>query len=402
MSEESVLKVGFSLLSVLHYLVSMSRIYDIALLGATGFTGELVAHYLMTHAHREGLSIALAGRNEQKGAELIKRLKNELVMDKEIAWITADIRQTDTLLDLARQTRILMNTAGPFAHYGPPVVKACVEAGTHYIDITGEPSFYHNMIEQHHDEAVQKGVSIIPACAFDSVPADSGTFDTVKQMEDKERLTVKAYLRTNARFSGGTWTTAIHALIRRQEQSQEKRGTSPPTRKIPLKIHYVKELDRWALPMPVLDPHVVKRTANALTDAYGPSFAYGQFFTVGSFWKLVKMIASFSVLFLVVRFKWGQRWLLDRHQPGTGPSAHQRARSRFEFTFIGSSENNKVRKVISGGDPGYDETSAMFSNCAFSLIDRIRRDEVVPGVVTPVWGLGEDLLSRLKKQLTFE
>lgn len=64
-------------------------------------------------------------------------------------------------------------------------MKACVEAGTHYCDITGETTFVRRMIEKYHDEALEKGVFIVPCCGFDSVPSDLGVRTMVNYMHDK-------------------------------------------------------------------------------------------------------------------------------------------------------------------------------------------------------------------------
>ena len=64
-------------------------------------------------------------------------------------------------------------------------MKACVEAGTHYCDITGETPFIRRIIDKYHDEAVENGVFIVPSCGFDSVPSDLGVRTMVNFMNDK-------------------------------------------------------------------------------------------------------------------------------------------------------------------------------------------------------------------------
>ena len=81
----------------------------------------------------------MAGRNEEK----LKKLRSELAegnpaVNVEVAILTADAQDKEALRSIAAQARVLLCTTGPFAKLGTPVVEACLAAGTHYCDITGE------------------------------------------------------------------------------------------------------------------------------------------------------------------------------------------------------------------------------------------------------------------------
>lgn len=67
-----------------------------------------------------------------------------------------------------------MNCCGPYNILGEPVVKACIDAGAHHVDITGEPQFIGNMLLKYNDLAKEKGVYIVYACGLESVPAELG------------------------------------------------------------------------------------------------------------------------------------------------------------------------------------------------------------------------------------
>ncbi len=371
--------------------------YDIVLLGATGFTGQLIAEYLLQHAPGENRSVAFAGRSPEKGRALLSRLKSKYPEHTIPQWELVDINDQASLDEITKRTTLLMNAVGPFAVYGPKVIDSCVNNKCHYIDITGEPSFFHSTIEKHHDIAQANEVCLIHACGFDSIPADLGSLLAISAFDNKKEVTVRAYIRTNAQFSGGTWTTAILAIDRQKSapkpKSVEKRQKS---RKIPLKIHFHPVLKRWALPMPVLDPHVVKRSARLLPDLYGPSFAYGQFITVGSFWSMVKLITSIMMMFLLIRFKWGKRWLLKKNLPGTGPSEARRAKSRFEVQLFADNTNETSHAKVAGLDPGYNETAKMFAESAFCLLDNLDAKRLPYGVLTTAVALGQPLIDRLR------
>lgn len=305
--------------------------FDILLLGATGFTGQLIAEYLVEQNASSGLQIGMAGRNETKGATLLQRLGLP-----EECWLTVDVFNEEQLARALSKTKVLINAAGPFAEYGPPVVEACIKTKTHYVDITGEPSFFHKMRYQWHEDAREKGVSVIHACGFDSIPADVGVLRILEIFEKKEGITVQAFLKTNAQFSGGTWTTAIKALIRQKEGAiKKKQRANDNIRRIPLKIHFNKTIKRWAVPMPVLDPHVVKTSAREMPLTYGSSFAYGQYFTVPSWWAMVKLFLWMGSLFFLTKFEWGARWLLSKNKTGTGPGAEKISQTFSNSTSLG-------------------------------------------------------------------
>jgi len=126
----------------------MNRKFDIILFGATGFTGKLVAEYLSKHANTENISWAIAGRDTEK----LIAVSNTLSENKP-AIITADINDVISLRNMVSQTKILMNTVGPFNIYGKDVVTSCIESGTHYLDITGEPSFVADLYNNHFQSA---------------------------------------------------------------------------------------------------------------------------------------------------------------------------------------------------------------------------------------------------------
>ncbi|HET6738783.1 MAG TPA: saccharopine dehydrogenase NADP-binding domain-containing protein [Kribbella sp.] len=139
----------------------MSRAYDIVLLGASGFTGALTAEYLEKNAP-EGLRRAVAGRNKAK----LERFGRDIVY--------ADATDPESLRKLAGSTKVVATTVGPYIQYGEGLVAACAEAGTGYLDLTGEPEFADRMYVRYHERATRTGARIIHACGFDSIPYDLG------------------------------------------------------------------------------------------------------------------------------------------------------------------------------------------------------------------------------------
>src|SRR5690606_12520834 len=120
------------------------RPYDIALFGATGFTGQLVAEYL---ARQGGTALrwALAGRDPAKLRVVRARLTDIAAHCRELPLVEADVDDAASLQRLARSARVIITTVGPYIRFGEGLVAACAEAGTDYVDLTGEPEFVDRM-----------------------------------------------------------------------------------------------------------------------------------------------------------------------------------------------------------------------------------------------------------------
>lgn len=375
----------------------MEKTYDIVLFGATGFTGQLIAKYIDQYSPHEKIRWAIAGRNRQKLEKLQNQLQGLIMPD----IVIADIEEEESLDKMTSAASILMNAAGPFEWYGRKVVSACIKNKCNYLDITGEPEFITDIAEYYHNAAVNERLTIVNCCGFDSVPADLATWIAVKNLPQGKPIAARVFIRTNARFSGGTLITAVNAIHRKLTGKRRPRKLKPKHPDAPainINIHKEKELKAWAIPMPVADIHIVKRSAFLMPEDYGYAFSYAQFFLKSSFYKMLRLIIPILTGMTMLRFKWFRNYLFKRFRPGKGPTDMQRAKAKFEVLCIARSSDKEVRVVISGGDPGYDETAKMFSESAFTLLGKIRTKSQNFGVLTPVVALGEDLVHRLKNK----
>ena len=159
-------------------------------------------------------------------------------------------------------------------------------------------------------------------------------------------------------------------------------------------IGRAKELDAWALPMPTIDPQVVLRSARAL-DRYGPDFSYGHYIALKQLPLAVGLPVGMAGLFAAAQVPPARRWLLNRRKPGEGPSPEQRAKAWFKVRFEGEGGGKRVATQVSGGDPGYGETSKMLSEAALCLA----QDELpeTAGQVTTAAAMGDALIERLER-----
>ncbi|MET7982991.1 MULTISPECIES: saccharopine dehydrogenase NADP-binding domain-containing protein [unclassified Streptomyces] len=369
------------------------RAYDVVLFGATGFVGELTAEYLAAHAP-EGLRWAIAGRDAGK----LERLRERLGGAPGV--LRADVTDPDSVRELARRARVVASTVGPYITYGEELVAACADAGTDYLDLTGEPEFVDLMYVRHDARARETGARLVHACGFDSVPHDLGAYFTVKQLPEDVPLSVEGFVRSQAMFSGGTFASALNQFARGRHMfaaARERRYHEPRLMdrrvRAPLGApRFAKEVGAWALPLPTIDAQVVQRSARALA-RYGPDFRYRHYAAVERLPVALGGVAGVSALFAAAQLPAARRWLSDRIKPGEGPSAERRAKSWFSVRFVGEGGGRRVFTEVSGGDPGYGETAKMLAESALSLaLDKLPNTS---GQVTPVVAMGDALLERL-------
>lgn len=370
------------------------RAYDIVLFGATGFVGALTAEYLAAHAP-EGLRWAIAGRDAKK----LERLRERLAGTPDV--VLADVSDPASLGELARHARVVASTVGPYVLHGEGLVAACADAGTDYLDLTGEPEFVDLMYVRHDARARETGARLVHACGFDSVPHDLGAYFTVRQLPEGVPLRVDGFVRTQAMFSGGTFASALTQFARGRQilaaardrgrhepRLMERRAYAPVSAP-----RFAKEVGAWALPLPTIDPQIVQRSARAL-ERYGPDFRYRHYAAVQRLPIAVGGLATVGAVFAAAQLPPARRWLSGRIKPGEGPSAARRAKSWFTVRFVGEGGGRRVFTEVAGGDPGYDETAKMFAESALSLaFDDLPK---TAGQVTTAVAMGDALIERLR------
>jgi len=382
------------------------RSYDVVLFGATGFTGGLTADYLARHVP-EGTRWAIAGRDVPRLEAVAARLADHTAGAGSVDVIRADSAEPDSLRSLAEASRVIASTVGPFMSHGQLLVAACARTGTDYLDITGEPEFVDRMWLAHHDTAARNGARLVHACGFDSVPHDLGVWFTLGQLPVDQPLSIAGYVRANARLSSGTYHSAVGAFGRARHsaeaaRSRRAREVLPKDRRVgslPLRPRRVPGSRRWAVPLPTIDPIIVRRSARAL-DRYGPDFRYGHFADVGALPLAAAGMAGAGGLLAAAQIPPLREALLKLRSSGAGPDEQRRSESWFRVRFVstvGGDHAEPVLTEVSGGDPGYEETAKMLAESALSLAFD---DDLLPevtGQLTPVQAMGNALLARLQR-----
>ncbi len=366
----------------------------IVIFGATGFTGKLIAEYMAQTPEFAKVKWAIAGRKLEK----LQQLKSHLVgindACEKVELIQADTSFHLTLVEMTRRAHVVLSTVGPYMQYGEAVVKACVETQTSYVDLTGEPPFVEMLMQKYHAQAKNNEIALVNCCGFDSIPADLGTFFTVQKLPQHEPKQVLTYIRASGKVSGGTWASALGIMGQSGDfEISNMFGRIPLEKRF---FHHPDNSQEWALPMPVIDVQMVKKSSEHLPE-YGHNFSYAQYFVAEDMMQAFGITLGVAGAFLAAQVPVSKDLLTNLIKSGEGPSASERATSRFELSFVGQSPTTTVHTRVSGGDPGYGETSKMVAECA-RLLAKIKAKDRPSGVISPAMAFGNELIEVLNKR----
>lgn len=165
--------------------------------GANGYTGKLTAK----EAVRRGMKPVLAGRNRAD----IETLARELDLEFRIFGLE---KQQETEQGLAG-LKLVLHCAGPFSVTSQPMISACLAAGVHYLDITGEISVFANAHEQN-EQARHADVVLLPGAGFDVVPSDCLAATLVEALPAATKLQLA--FEAGGGPSPGTAKTSVEGL----------------------------------------------------------------------------------------------------------------------------------------------------------------------------------------------
>ena len=315
--------------------------------------------------------------------------------------LVADSADPAALADVARQTRVVATTIGPYLQHGDALVGACAEAGTDYLDLTGEPEFVDRTWLAHHQTAVRTGARLVHACGFDSIPHDLGAYYTVQQLPSGQPISLRGVVRSAGTFSGGTFHSALDQFARAREMKKthaarrraEVRPEGRSSRSVSGTPHRDPVLGYWLLPLPTIDPVIVARSGAAL-EAYGPKFRYSHWAGIKTLRYAAGGAVGVGLLTVAAQVKPVRSFLKGKVPQGSGPDEARREKSWFTVDFVGEAGGRTVHTRVSGGDPGYTETAKMLAEAALCLA--LDDNPRTAGQVTTAQAMGDALLARLQ------
>jgi short subunit dehydrogenase-like uncharacterized protein len=399
----------------------MNRDFDLILLGATGFTGRLVAEVLHRRLATSPLRWALAGRNAQKLAAVRQGLGAGVELPIELV----DASDPVAVAHLVRRTRLVITTVGPYQRLGGPLVRACAEAGTDYVDLCGEPTWMAEMVQQLQAPAQASGARIVFSCGFDSIPFDLGVVYLQQQAMQRfghalPRVRSRVRVMKGA-ASGGTVASllaTLEAIAQRPELARVMAdpfaltpGFAGPPQPDP---GAVAEHDPVAggftapFVMAPINTKNVHRTNALRGHPWGRDFVYDERMlsddSPAGQRRARRQALEARAQQALLSFG-PSRALLRRlvlPAPGDGPTAAQREAGRYELLIVGSPPDGQagkpaLRVVVRGErDPGYGSTSRLITEAALCLLEDVDHEHTAGGVWTPGAAMGLALVRRLQ------
>jgi short subunit dehydrogenase-like uncharacterized protein len=338
---------------------------DYLIYGATGYTGELIAR----EAVRRGQRPILAGRNP----ETVAKLAADLGLTARVFALDEPGKIAASLAGVAA----VLHCAGPFVHTYQAMVDACLQARTHYLDITGELAVFEGCARRT-AEASAAGIVLLPGVGFDVVPTDCLAAHLKGRLPTASHLTLA--IQSSGHLSRGTLTTmlenAAHGGAVRRAGRIERVPAAWKTRTL--------DLGRGPV--------------SAMTIPWGDVAT--AFYTTG-----IGNIEVYSAVSAASRWlaRWTPAWLLGnawlqtfikrRIQRGPpGPTAEQRARGWTQVWGEVKDEAGRVAVSRLSGPEGYTFTA----RTALAVVERILRGAPPPGFHTPAGAFGADLVLEIE------
>jgi short subunit dehydrogenase-like uncharacterized protein len=331
--------------------------------GANGYTGSLIAH----EAVRRGMRPILAGRSP----EVLANLAGSLGLEHRVFTLDSP----DAVVEGLHDVHTLLNGAGPFSRTSRPLVDACLKAGTHYLDITGEAGIFEATAGRE-EEAKVAGIVLLPGVGFDVVPSDCLAAHLKRLLPTATHLSLA--FQASARMSRGTALTVLEGLtdggLVRENGVLKRVPAAWKTRLIDFG----------------------KGPAKAITIPWGDVAT--AFHSTGIPNIEVYMAAPWSIRVgarLSRYFGWllnsqrVQSWMNRRIRRGPiGPTEEERRQNRcFLWGEATDGSGEKVTARLQTPD-GYDLTI----QTAVAAVARVLSDTVSPGFQTPALAFGPDFI----------
>ncbi len=382
--------------------------FDVIVYGATGFTGRLVAEYLLkTYGAAGTVRWAMAGRSAAKLAEV----RDLIGAPKDLPLIAADGTDALALAALASRTRAVITTAGPYQLYGGTLVAACAAAGCDYVDLAGESNWIAAMIAAHQATARATGARLVFSCGFDSIPFDLGVWCVQREAAARfgaPSKRVRGRVRgMQGTLSGGTFASGVATMMAAQKDPSVGalladpfaltpgfKGVAQPDGDTPYEDPVAGS---WvgSFMMAGINTKAVHRTNFLMGNPWGADFQYDEMMMLPGPPKPGRAGGA--------GFDLGGA---APPQPGEGPSREEREAGSYDLLFIAEGPDGATARLAVKGDmdPGYGSTSKMLSEAALALVFDVDRSVTPGGCWTPAAAMASALLARLPARagITFE
>jgi short subunit dehydrogenase-like uncharacterized protein len=333
------------------------------LYGATGYSGRLI----LVEALKRGHHPVVAGRS----SAAVRALAAEHRLEPRVA----SLEDPEALAGMLAGIKVVLHCAGPFAQTARPMVDACIAAGVHYLDITGEVAVF-EAIAARDAEAKAAGVTLLPGVGFDVVPSDCLAAHLRERLPDATSLVLAFAM--GSRPSRGTRRTMMQnagtgTLVRRGGRLERR----PPG------------WDVRTIPFDDAERTCVSITWGDLATAYRSTGIGDITVYAAASPRAIRALRASRWIAPLLRTRLAQRWLARRAGQGApGPSDEARARSQSRFYGEVRAPDGRVARARLIAPDGYTLTALT----AVRAAERVLARGAPAGFVTPSRAFGEHFI----------
>ena len=334
------------------------------LYGANGYTGELIARY----AAQYNLVPILAGRRHEVIEPLAKKLN--------LPFKIFDLNDQDALLSALREVKVVLHAAGPFQYTAKQMVDACLQTGTHYLDINGDISVF-EMIKRYDEQAKKAGIMLMPGAGFDVVPTDCIALQLKNMLPDAVSLQL-AFASLGGSISHGTAMTMAGRLGEGGSERKDGKIVASPLGKKGMWIDFgVKRLFVMSIPWGDISTAYFTTGIPDIETYTGIS---PKTFNLLKFQPLFNWLLRAKTVRSFIKKKIGQR--------PAGPSDAQREKAKALVWGQVKNADGKTAAARLSGPEGYTLTT----HSALIIMQKVLSEKFSVGYQTPASAYGEDLI----------
>jgi short subunit dehydrogenase-like uncharacterized protein len=347
--------------------------------GAYGYTGELITRQAIARGHRPWI----AGRNEVA----LEKLAREL----DLPSVCVSLDDARGLAEALARVEVVCHAAGPFSRTSAPMVEACLEAKTSYVDITGEISVFREVFDRHAD-AERAGVALLPGAGFDVVPSDCLARFVADAVPGATELSIA--FASLGRPSAGTAKASFEGVLRGNFMRRKGELTEIAWGEGVRKVRF-SDRERTVLPIPWGDLETAYRTTGigdittfmAVPESAARLLSLARPLTQGLMPKLMAGLGSTAVRELVLS-------AIDRYVKNPDSQARQAGRA---YLWARAANGGLSREAWLDTVDGY----AFTAESAVLALEKVQERRPV-GALTPAGAFGADFVLELHGSVRHE
>ncbi|XP_068624638.1 saccharopine dehydrogenase-like oxidoreductase [Battus philenor] len=370
---------------------------DIIVIGATGFTGKHVVKQLAgfrKHETYKTITWGVSGRSKEKVNNLLSEIEESDIDITKILTVISDVTDESNISNVTKKAKIVINCTGPNTLLSEYIVKACLQTGTHYVDISAELYHMLNVYRAYHKSAEEAGVLIVPSCGFASIPTSTGLILLDRHFNGSLRSAecyVELHIPRECYFGGrnktlvhyGTWESFVHEMYNMGKYKQLKKEIFPQTSSEPIprelkKSFFHKHEGRVWFPYPGPDYEVDSMARTYFQEKKGKKPIHFKAYTTMPLCIHFLLIPIVFIAYFLCKLRCFRNLMWK--YPGffsfglmshKGPTEKLKNDLKYTFTLIGKGDDDKAKKhivKITGSDPGYKTTAAAVLFSAVTIL----------------------------------